>query len=173
MKRFAVFIGMLSAFMPFSFAQTATDPNEGGRLTRDASTGAFTVSWWGRAGRTYTIQHSEDLAHWYYVPIIEVGSDQIIEWGFTSTADRMFLRLKYTDSPEGDPFNVDIDGNGLPDNWELDYFGAFAQDPSADPDNDGWSNLTEYLAGTDPNASNGEVGPQFVTTGLRVFTPFE
>lgn len=46
---------------------------------------------------------------------------------------------------------VDSDSNGLPDWWELQYFGHLTgADPTADPDDDGASNLAEFLAGTDP-----------------------
>ena len=44
----------------------------------------------------------------------------------------------------------DSDHNGLPDDWELAYFGHIGVDPNADPDGDGMSNLNEYIAGTDP-----------------------
>lgn len=46
----------------------------------------------------------------------------------------------------------DSDGDGIPDEWEkahgLDPFNA--ADAALDPDNDGFSNLEEFLAGTDP-----------------------
>jgi GH25 family lysozyme M1 (1,4-beta-N-acetylmuramidase) len=44
----------------------------------------------------------------------------------------------------------DIDGNGLPDAWELQYFGHIGVDLDADADGDGVSNFREYLAGTNP-----------------------
>jgi hypothetical protein len=44
----------------------------------------------------------------------------------------------------------DADGNGLPDAWEREYFGATGVDPLADPDRDGLDNLREFLAGTNP-----------------------
>ena len=36
----------------------------------------------------------------------------------------------------------------------IQYFGAVGQDPNADPDHDGMSNLQEYLLGTDPTVAN-------------------
>jgi hypothetical protein len=49
----------------------------------------------------------------------------------------------------------DTDGNGLPDWWELKYFGVLTgTDPNADPDHDGASNLFEYLTGTNPTNAN-------------------
>jgi subtilisin family serine protease len=51
---------------------------------------------------------------------------------------------------------VDTDTNGLPDWWELQYFGHLTGTaPNADADHDGMSNLAEWLAGTNPtNASS-------------------
>ncbi len=46
---------------------------------------------------------------------------------------------------------VDSDGNGLPDWWEMAYFGHIGVDPAADADGDGFTNLQEYLIGTLPN----------------------
>jgi hypothetical protein len=45
---------------------------------------------------------------------------------------------------------TDSDSNGLADWWEIRYFGAIGQNPSADPDGDGLTNLQEYQAGTNP-----------------------
>jgi len=45
---------------------------------------------------------------------------------------------------------LDSDGNGLPDYWELQYFGRLGVDPYADADGDSISNLQEYQQGTDP-----------------------
>ncbi len=49
---------------------------------------------------------------------------------------------------------VDTDVNGLPDWWEQMYFGQLTgTDPNADPDHDDFSNLDEWLAGTNPTNS--------------------
>ena len=50
---------------------------------------------------------------------------------------------------------VDSDNTGLPDWWELQYFGHLTgTDAQADPDGDGASNLAEFLAGTNPTEFN-------------------
>ncbi|HVF63116.1 MAG TPA: PQQ-dependent sugar dehydrogenase [Casimicrobiaceae bacterium] len=46
---------------------------------------------------------------------------------------------------------VDIDSDGLPDWWEITYFGSTTGgNAGADNDGDGASNLSEFLSGTDP-----------------------
>jgi subtilisin-like proprotein convertase family protein len=49
---------------------------------------------------------------------------------------------------------VDADADGLDDAWELKHFGNLSQGPSGDPDLDGWTNLQEQLAGSDPTADD-------------------
>jgi hypothetical protein len=47
----------------------------------------------------------------------------------------------------------DTNGDGLPDAWQIQYFGSITAPqaaPGADPDGDGFNNLQEYLAGTSP-----------------------
>ncbi len=45
----------------------------------------------------------------------------------------------------------DTDGSGLPDRWQMRYFGHLGVDPKADPDGDGMTNIEEFRKGTDPN----------------------
>lgn len=44
----------------------------------------------------------------------------------------------------------DSDGDGLPDWWEMQYFGGLQYGANDDPDGDGYTNLEEFNAGTDP-----------------------
>lgn len=50
--------------------------------------------------------------------------------------------------------DVDNDGDGLPDDWELFYFGNLDQGANGDPDGDGASNLSEYRNGTNPTKTD-------------------
>jgi hypothetical protein len=46
---------------------------------------------------------------------------------------------------------VDTDGDGLPDDWEQQYFNSTtAASATADSDGDGYSNYAEFVAGTNP-----------------------
>ena len=49
----------------------------------------------------------------------------------------------------GAPSAADTDGDQMPDAWEMAYFGSLEQ-ILPDWDDDGFSNLEEYIAGTDP-----------------------
>ena len=51
-----------------------------------------------------------------------------------------------------DPCNNDTDFDGMPDGWEIEHgLNATLVDSDEDNDNDGLSNLKEYLHGTNPN----------------------
>jgi len=48
---------------------------------------------------------------------------------------------------------IDLNNNGMSDVWEWTY-NAYGASPTADPDQDGFSNLQEAIAGTNPYDSN-------------------
>jgi hypothetical protein len=49
---------------------------------------------------------------------------------------------------------TDCDGDGMLDAWEQQYFMTLSRNGSGDFDNDGLSDLSEYLAGTDPTLAS-------------------
>jgi len=60
-----------------------------------------------------------------------------------------FVGLTLTGTPI-----TDTDHDGLDDNWEMAHFGTLAYGAQDDPDHDGYSNIREYLMGTDPLTSD-------------------
>jgi hypothetical protein len=171
MKR-SLFLLALAGMASSAFAQT---PQPQAELT-PGTNNTWNLDWEGIAGRTYFLQHSEDLVAWQYFPLIESGNDATLGWGFASSADKFFVRLRFTDEPTSDPdnadfdgdgltnweeiliystdpFNADSDGDGMPDGWEVmhRFNPADAADANEDADDDGLTNLQEYEHGTDPN----------------------
>lgn len=60
-------------------------------------------------------------------------------------------RIVIGDVAAVDPWSSDVDADGLPDGWELAYFGnATNAPPGDDGDGDGQSNLDHFLSGTNP-----------------------
>lgn len=159
---FAAF-AFIAATVPVALAQTADDPNEGQRLSLDPATGALELSWWGRTGRIYFIEHSADLFLWQALPVFEVGADAPISFGLVSSGPRFFSRVRWINTTlahfligdyDGDgvsnadeaaaglnPFSADSDGDSMPDGWELAFgLDPFADDSAGDLDADGVRN---------------------------------
>jgi hypothetical protein len=144
-------------------AQNVSDPNHGLRMTHDASTGAYGFSWWGRSGESYFLQHSEDLVHWVYLPIVESGIDQSIQWGFTSSATQFFLRLEI----DSDPFNHSASGDGFSNGWKIlwGFDPHVWLDPVGDSDGDGQTDSGEMNSNTNPRLKDHPV-VQLSATGF-------
>ena len=64
---------------------------------------------------------------------------------------------------------LDVNNNGINDDWEVQYFGGIGVNPNADTDGDGFTNLQEFLTGTDPtNSASAFRITSIVTTGNSI-----
>src|SRR5204863_5863103 len=66
---------------------------------------------------------------------------------------------------------IDMDMDGLPDTWELLYFGDLSQGPNDDPDMDGRPNLKEYQDNSDPTKYEGPSKPGIVSPDMDQHVP--
>lgn len=159
---------------------------------KNTAESGFDLSWTGKPDRYYFVEQSPDLSanSWSLFPYAVIGDGGEAGLFLDPEPERFFFRLRYTDDTADpllnddfdadgvsnrmellyglNPFDgsdtpsTDSDGNGLPDWWELQHFGATAVDPDADPDGDGFTNREEFRAALDPhdplNSTTSQVG---------------
>jgi hypothetical protein len=80
--------------------------------------GSWNLEWNGRENHTYFVQQSDNLADWYYFPVIKSGADSRLSFGgdVDPTAHKQFFRLVSTDQPSTNPYLDDFNGDGI-SNW--------------------------------------------------------
>ena len=123
--------------------------------------------------------------------LIESGTNDAIEWLFTSNQDKFFLRLRHSDILTSNPFEADFDedkvsnytelwngtdplhkadtdADGMPDDWKIehDFDPANASDASLDTDNDGLTNAEEYQHNCNPR--NPDTDGDLLSDGAEV-----
>ncbi|MDH3366005.1 MAG: PKD domain-containing protein [Thermoplasmata archaeon] len=91
-----------------------------------------------------------------YADTVEYLTEATTSYQFVMTG-LYKIRLSVTDNDGNTGVNftavysvADVDSDGIPDWWEVKHFNDFSYSPSWDPDEDGFSNLEEYVRGTDP-----------------------
>lgn len=125
----AVIPALLLATLALHAEPTATSPNDGLTLEHDPVEDSSLLSWWGIEDRFYFIQQSEDLVKWTFMPIFEVGSDDILSWGFRSNAPKLFFRALHTADIDSELMQADYDEDGLA-TWQEYQLGSHPFNPS-------------------------------------------
>ncbi|MBN1672640.1 MAG: lamin tail domain-containing protein [Kiritimatiellae bacterium] len=87
------------------------------------------------------------------VPPLCAGSNALAVQLFNATLDSgdLLFDLDFSLGLAQLALAEDADQDALPDDWEQHHFAGIGQPTDADPDGDGFSNIEEYVAGTDPN----------------------
>jgi hypothetical protein len=113
----------------------------------------------------YEIQGKTNLSATNWISEGFVLGSEITNWTPTSiTATNhptLFLQVRSW---------ADSDGSGLPDWWQLKYFGHTGVDPYGDPDGDGLNNLQEYEYAFNPTVFNAPLAPQGLTVTYNTST---
>ena len=184
MNRFLLILSALLALAEPILAQTSTDLGEGARIVKESSN-TYTFRWWGQTGRTYFVRSSPDLFTWVWLTDIVSGAGKIVTppIGFSTTSDRYFMRLKYTNQLTDDPANSDfdgdgvsnadelsrnldpltdasnrdLDGDGLPDDWERFWFTVTTSHNGSEPGGDGFTVAEKFKFGLNPTVTNESV----------------
>lgn len=131
------------------------------------------LTWPARSGQTYGLQATEDLVNWITLPLLETGGG--VEIGYTVQLPANFVkgfwRLIITDRVAIDPYAGDLDEDGIPTEWELNYGlnPLFASDAAGDPDADELTNLAEFRLGMHPRLPAAVRSPAQI--GLKLFSP--
>jgi subtilisin family serine protease len=110
-------------------------------------------SWTQVSGPGVTINNNNSQTAGFVAP--SVASSTTLVFRLTVTDD--------TGLTGSDTVNVtvldsetDNDADGLPDGWEIQYFGdTTSQNGNGDPDGDGLTNLEEYQSGSNPTVADG------------------
>jgi hypothetical protein len=119
-----------------------------------------------------------------YVRVEQVDYLNVPPWPTTANSNGLSMQRRFVALYANEPTNwfaaaptaaaanaanaYDSDNDGLPDSWELQYFSAINDPqsaPNADPDGDGFTNLQEYLAGTNPTNATSYLKIDSATVG--------
>jgi hypothetical protein len=110
-------------------------------------------------GVTRTVNFSENVRNLVNGTLIPLEVE-LIEADFPAQIESKTILIHpfvdFDNDGEADVFDEDDDNDGMPDWWEILHgLNPFDDsDAGDDPDEDGVSNLDEYLGGTDPNVHN-------------------
>lgn len=145
-------------------ATTAQLPKPAPPYVVALSSSRLSVAWPDQAG--LSVKHYELYVDGSTTPIVVTNT----QWTMSLLAPNSShsFRLLYeaadgrrspqSDTVSGVTWGEDVNGDGLPDDWQLKFWGSASSQwpaPSTDSDSDGVSNFQEFLAGTDPaDASN-------------------
>jgi hypothetical protein len=109
------------------------------RIVHTVRTGQVTA----KAGDLAALE--TDLARYGYKSNTVAELTRLIPLGIITHPSQVGGHPEY----KGTPW-PDTNRNGLPDAWEQKHFARLGVDPAADADADGYTNIEEFLNGTDP-----------------------
>jgi hypothetical protein len=92
-------------------------------------------------------------------PILGLAEQTPTALSVAGRGDQLFFRARSW---------ADSDGSGMPDWWQMQWFGHLGIDPYDDPDGDGLTNLQEYQAGSNPLVFDTPSAPSGLSATLNL-----
>lgn len=148
------------AVLPVCLQAQPANPPPALAIAGDPAGGMVILSWWSEYGASSRIETSADLVHWLPHPLIHFAAGAPVLQALPTGPRKAFFRVRY--AADGD-----LDGDGLPDAWEIAMLGTLAFAAQDDPDGDGLGNLLEYVLGAHPLAADHPALELSVHTPLR------
>lgn len=129
-------------------------------ISHTLGVGQFSTWTTNQSGGKWTGTFANNRVKLFDGPSATIGCDTIHFWPYglnfaneDSTLNRV-RHVKMVSAFRRDMGIVtDSDGDGIPNDWEMFYFGNLSQTAAGDADGDGVNNLAEYQADTNPAAA--------------------
>jgi len=143
---------MLAQAAQVHVIETAVNDADGSTLS------AVAVNQYAEIGSTYTTVTAPAISgvyrftHWTYSGT--PATSYCDAWGRSQNPISFLLLVASTATAHYLPATRDTDGDGLPDWYEMEYFGDLTRAASNDSDGDGITLLAEYTNGTSPLYAN-------------------
>ena len=142
MKNLAI-LGLVMLLNFVAFAQIPSDTTLGIEITSRSRTGISGIISNTEADIQYEIQYKENKTNWISLGFVngsEITNRTAFRCSITSLIDRNLRIRSWKDSYD----------MGIPDWWQMRYFGNFGIDAYKNPAGDGWNNLLKFQQGMDP-----------------------
>lgn len=169
---------------------TAGDPAAGKLTMAFTAPSASTYAVWGRflaaSGADDSFFNRLDAG--VYSPLVDLAENSVWEWTLFVTStnldggahtleicqredgllfDKFLVTSDLSYTPSGQGVSNDSDEDGLPDAWELQFFGSLAYGSGSDTDGDGLTAYQEYIAGTAPTSAVSVLAVERITTNAN------
>lgn len=135
-----------------AFAQIPSDTSLRIEITNCSKNGISGIVSNTEANIQYELQYKEGRTNWLSLGFIfgsETANQTAFHSGMTNLVERNIRVRSWKDSYD----------MGIPDWWQMRYFGTIGIDAYANPTGDGWNNLLKYQQGMDPFKCYPPAGP--------------
>lgn len=149
---FALALSCVASAATVNFVQQSVNDADGSTITGVAS------DQWIESAATYTTVTAPETSGTYRFTHWTISSEPSGShrdaWGRSQNPISVTIYENTTATAHYLPATLDSDGDGVPDWYEMEYYGTLANGATSDTDGDGFSLLHEYTSGSHPLYAN-------------------